>query len=307
MSRNDFCSLLLPSRVRKRLRENGIDEVNDLLAAGPPFMDDIQMVMARLHLSRVFTHRSASFLSDPTREPIPTWMPSFDALLDGGIHRRKITEVTGAPGSGKTQFCLQVAASNWLLKRSTIYIDLKGGFSKKRFEEVASEMGKMQACRSISATGTPDFHLKLCGSWKELIALAVLLPGFVSASRSANPVTLVIMDGFDHHLRHGLHDLPLRRKVTAKLTQKLVEIARTGAAVLVTNQLSVKPTNVSTGLTQVPALGRMFGHECAYRFTLSLRDGVREAKFFKSPTFGHAVVRFNICRKGCTEEADALT
>ena len=35
--------------------------------------------------------------------PLPTGAPAFDALLVGGLRRGEVTELSGAPASGKTQ------------------------------------------------------------------------------------------------------------------------------------------------------------------------------------------------------------
>ncbi len=47
---------------------------------------------------------------------MPTAIPGFDQLLDGGLPRERITLLVGGPGSGKTLFALQSlvnGARNW--------------------------------------------------------------------------------------------------------------------------------------------------------------------------------------------------
>ncbi|CAN7985138.1 unnamed protein product [Ixodes hexagonus] len=312
MSRNDFCSLLLPSRVRIKLREHGIHDDSDVVAAGPSFGPEADMVMARRRAVPVFTFKTALELFERSRtlEPIPTWIPSIDAVLDGGIVRGKIMEVTGFPGSGKTQFCLQVAASNHLSGNSTVYVDSKGGFTKKRFEQILNGIAAKQRPRHRGEAGssaaiaakTPSFHFRLCESWEELSAILSILREFIATDGNRR-VTLVIIDGFDFHLRHGVEDLPLRRKIVGCLTQKLVDVAtRLHVAVLLTNHLSMKPNSPgSTTLSPAPALGQTFGQDCAYRVTFGFKGQVREATFFKAPSFGHAVVSFEIGSDGLLE------
>ncbi|EEC12267.1 RAD51C protein, putative [Ixodes scapularis] len=310
MSKNDFCSLLLPSRVRAKLREHGIHDDNDVGAAGPSFRAEADMVMARRRALPTFAFKTASELLQHSRtlEPIPTWIPSIDAALDGGIARRKITEVTGFPGSGKTQFCLQVAASNHFTGNSTVYIDCKGGFTRTRFEQILDGIASKQRSRRREAgvCATPNFCFRPCSSWEELSALLsflLLLPQQSLAANDDHPITLVIVDGFDFHLRHGVDDLPLRRKIVGCMTRKLVDVAtKLDVAVLLTNHLSMKPTSAGSGtLKPAPALGQTFGQDCSYRVTFGFKGHVREATFFKAPSFGHVVVSFEIGPDGIVE------
>ncbi|XP_051552133.1 DNA repair protein RAD51 homolog 4 isoform X1 [Myxocyprinus asiaticus] len=58
---------------------------------------------------------------------------SLDKLLDSGLYTGEITELTGSPGSGKTQVCLSVAVNiSHQLKQSVIYIDTNGGICANR-------------------------------------------------------------------------------------------------------------------------------------------------------------------------------
>ena len=66
----------------------------------------------------------------------------IDAILNGGLRTRGITEITGTAGSGKTQICLQLCAQVQLpekeggLDAHAAYISTEHGFASKRFEEI---------------------------------------------------------------------------------------------------------------------------------------------------------------------------
>ncbi|XP_077510647.1 uncharacterized protein LOC144121342 [Amblyomma americanum] len=98
MSKIDFCSLILPQRMRRRLQESGIENDDDLLAAGSSFMVEAGLVLERRRDASVFTFHTAldNLKQSDNFQRIATWVPSIDAMLDGGIPRRKIIEVTGA-------------------------------------------------------------------------------------------------------------------------------------------------------------------------------------------------------------------
>ncbi|KAA0716417.1 RAD51 -like protein 4 R51H3 [Triplophysa tibetana] len=64
---------------------------------------------------------------------LSTGSPSLDKLLDSGLYTGEITELTGSPGSGKTQVCFSVAVNiSHQLKQSVFYIDTKGGMCVNR-------------------------------------------------------------------------------------------------------------------------------------------------------------------------------
>ncbi|XP_033954818.1 DNA repair protein RAD51 homolog 4 [Pseudochaenichthys georgianus] len=64
---------------------------------------------------------------------ISTGNPSLDKLLDSGLFTGEITELSGGPGSGKSQVCFGVAVHVSLhLKQSVIFIDTTGGLTASR-------------------------------------------------------------------------------------------------------------------------------------------------------------------------------
>ncbi|KAM4727191.1 DNA repair protein RAD51 homolog 4 isoform 1-T3 [Anableps anableps] len=64
---------------------------------------------------------------------LSTGNPSLDKLLDSGLYTGEITELTGGPGSGKSQVCFGVAVHiAHHLKQSVIYIDTTGGLTASR-------------------------------------------------------------------------------------------------------------------------------------------------------------------------------
>lgn len=307
MSKSDFCSLILPQRLRTRLQDSGIENDGDLQVAGQSFAVEATTILTRQREIPTFKFVTAlEHISQVEKmQRIATWVPSIDAMLDGGLARCKIIEVAGAAGTGKTQFCMQVTASNELLHKSTVYIDSKGGFTMERYREILDGVSKKQECAARCSEDRVQY--KLCDSWQQLVSLLCLLPDEIRSSSGKEEITLVVLDCFDFHLRNQLQDPRERKKVVSSLTQKLVDVARSGAAVLVTNHLSMRSSySDTTTLVIAPALGQGFGHECAYRAVFTEEDGIYKATFYKAPTFGRTVVPFRIQRDGIVEETDGF-
>ncbi|XP_008281487.1 DNA repair protein RAD51 homolog 4 [Stegastes partitus] len=64
---------------------------------------------------------------------LSTGNPSLDKLLDSGLYTGEITELSGGPGSGKSQVCFGVAVHiSYRLKQSVVYIDTTGGLAAGR-------------------------------------------------------------------------------------------------------------------------------------------------------------------------------
>ncbi|XP_032390152.1 DNA repair protein RAD51 homolog 4 isoform X2 [Etheostoma spectabile] len=64
---------------------------------------------------------------------LSTGNPSLDKLLDSGLYTGEITELSGGPGSGKSQVCFGVAVHiSYQLKQSVIFLDTTGGLTASR-------------------------------------------------------------------------------------------------------------------------------------------------------------------------------
>ncbi|XP_069828823.1 DNA repair protein RAD51 homolog 4 isoform X2 [Dendropsophus ebraccatus] len=64
---------------------------------------------------------------------LPTGNKKLDILLDSGLYTGEVTEIAGAPGSGKTQLCQSIAVNvATALQQRVCYIDTTGGLSGTR-------------------------------------------------------------------------------------------------------------------------------------------------------------------------------
>lgn len=122
-------------------------------------------------------------------ERLATGVPALDALLGGGLETDSVTEVFGEGGSGKSVFCLHLAARVALAGRYVLYVDTEG-VSLERLE----------------ATAGPRFGEMIR---RVLLARARSLPEQDEAVRTAagiardgrRPIGLIVVDSMAFHYR----------------------------------------------------------------------------------------------------------
>lgn len=68
--------------------------------------------------------------------PVSTGSPAIDAILDGGLDRRAITQVYGPPAAGKSTFAMASAVAVAATGATAAYIDTEG-LSLDRLEQIA--------------------------------------------------------------------------------------------------------------------------------------------------------------------------
>ncbi|XP_029411424.1 DNA repair protein RAD51 homolog 2 isoform X3 [Nannospalax galili] len=85
------------------------------------------------------TRRSADF----SPAFLSTTLSALDETLHGGVACGSLTEITGPPGCGKTQFCIMMSVLATLpvnmggLEGAVVYIDTESAFTAKRLVEMA--------------------------------------------------------------------------------------------------------------------------------------------------------------------------
>ncbi len=67
----------------------------------------------------------------------------LDALIDGGIPRGRISEITGRPGSGKTSIAASFAAFATRMGEVAAWLDASGAFDPESMAAAGVELGRM--------------------------------------------------------------------------------------------------------------------------------------------------------------------
>ncbi|XP_019837840.2 DNA repair protein RAD51 homolog 4 isoform X1 [Bos indicus] len=113
---------------------------------------------------------------------LSTGIGSLDKLLDAGLYTGEVTEIVGAPGSGKTQVCLCVAAHvAHGLQQNVLYIDSNGGLTASRIlqllqartpdeEEQAGALQRIQVVRAFDIFQMLDVLQDLRGAVSQQVS-----------------------------------------------------------------------------------------------------------------------------------------
>ena len=195
-------------------------------------------------------------------ERLPTGIASVDALLGGGLETDAVTELYGEGGSGKTLFCLEVAARVARASRWVFYIDTEG-VSLERLRSVGgTEFDRILGRLLLSAPKDLDQQGRA-------VATACAL-----ARGGRRDVGLLVLDSATNFYRLSLSgpDEDDAREALAVEVADLVAAARTlGIAVLLTNQVWRNPRD---GVLE-PLGGSFLNHAAKTILRFDRRDGPR--------------------------------
>lgn len=148
----------------------------------------------------------------------------IDDFLQGGIEKGIITNVYGESGTGKTAFCIQVAAEVAEEGGKVAYVDTEGGFSPERMKQMASE----EALENLVIKNPVDFQ----GQEETIEELEALV--------EKEDIDLVIVDSAVSLYRlkvNGDNASEINQRLSQQLSE-LSKIARTQQIpVMITNQV----------------------------------------------------------------------
>jgi DNA repair protein RadB len=171
---------------------------------------------------------------------------ALDDLLGGGVEEGCITLLHGEAGSGKTNFCLQLARNIVRAGHKVIYIDTEG-VSLERLRQICGDDFEV-VLKNILFSEPYNFEEQ-----EKLIEKAVKLS-------EGNPeVGLIIIDSITMHYRLTMRD-ETRRDERYGLTRQIARLLRVsrqrGIPVVVTSQVY---TDIDTG-AYLPLGGHMLSH-----------------------------------------------
>lgn len=176
----------------------------------------------------------------------PIGCKALDDVLSGGVEDGCITLLHGEAGSGKTNFCLQLARNVVRMGRKVIYIDTEG-VSLERLRQICGDEFEVVA-KNVLFSEPYSFEEQ-----ESLIEKAVKLA-------ETNPeVGLIVIDSVTMHYRLTMRD-EARRDERHSLTRqvaRLLKVSRQRSIpVVVTSQVY---TDIDTGAF-MPLGGHMLSH-----------------------------------------------
>ncbi|MBW3581873.1 MAG: DNA repair and recombination protein RadB [Euryarchaeota archaeon] len=212
---------------------------------------------------------------------VSTRIPSLDSLLEGGLEPGAVTLLYGAPATGKTNLCLQVARQVVRDGLKVAYVDTEG-VSLDRLRQVAGEDHKAMM-KSVLFSGPRNLK-----DQERLVDQATAIPD----------AGLIVVDSINFFYRLELDEDPqaASRSMHAQLG-RLSTAARVGRVpAIVTAQVYDADEGV------LPFGGRVMGHIVKTILELQ-RDGSetggRKAVLRKHRAIAEGgVARFRITEKG---------
>ena len=233
----------------------------------------------------------------------------LNALRPGGA----ILEVSGLPGTGKTQFCLQVCAAAQLsaltscnmAPHEAIYIDAEGSFMAARYAQICrallensiSHVTDGDASRAAILEQTlRNMHVCRTYDATELYASVKHLGDFL---KSHIRVRVIVIDSLAFCFRHEFNENMAQR--ARILTDIAATLRRYGAAhnllVLITNHMTTRFDRSSDGdvgyLT--PALGETWPHQASTHLRLE-----RVQRGSSGQPLGRATITKSVEQPGAT-------
>ncbi|CAE7690901.1 Rad51c, partial [Symbiodinium pilosum] len=221
-----------------------------------------------------------------------------NALQGGG----SLLEVCGLPGSGKTQFCLQLCAAAQISQTmpgapdslaEAIYVDTEGSFVPERYMQICEALlaetrptlDAASAARLLEA-GMRRLHVCRAYDATELYSTVKQLGSFI---KGRPRVRALVVDSIAFSFRHELMDNTAQRaRVLADLAATLRRCgAEHGLVVVVTNHMTTRFDRDDSSGWLAPALGETWAHQPSTQLRLEKTDnwqqpGVGRATLTKS-------------------------
>uniref|UniRef100_A0A803XTT4 DNA repair protein n=1 Tax=Meleagris gallopavo TaxID=9103 RepID=A0A803XTT4_MELGA len=200
---------------------------------------------------------------------LPTGSPSLDQLLDAGLYTGEVTELAGAPGSGKTQVCLSIAANVSLgLRQHVVFLDSTGGFTASRLYQmlqarVEDREEQMEALQRVQVVRVFDIYemLRALHEVRDCLSQQVESSAGLLKAVLIDSVSAVLSPLLGGRQSEGL-------AIMMQLARELKTLAKEfSVAVLVTNQ--VTRDNSTSALKS--ALGRSWSFVPSTRVLLQGR------------------------------------
>jgi DNA repair protein RadA len=231
-----------------------------------------------------------------------TGSSALDDLLLGGIEAQAITELYGEFASGKTQVCHTLSAISQEKKSKIVsrdgkvlYIDTEGTFRPQRLYQIAETRG---------LDGETVLENVLVASVNNASIFEVLIQQLGKIVRD-NEIRLIVVDSLIALHRAEFSGRGLISERQQKLNRILLTLRKiaetTDSAVVVTNQILVKPDSQFSGDPVRPAGGNIVGHGTTYRIYLRKIGKERVAILQDSPYHPTSEARFYVTDQGCCD------
>ncbi|THK33231.1 RAD51 C-like [Diachasma alloeum] len=234
---------------------------------------------------------------------VTTFSKALDALLDGGFPCGSITELCGAPGTGKTQICFQLCITTQLCQEKdgldgrVLFIDTRNGFSSRRLQEL------IEGCQH----DFPDLNGKLKDFLEGVTIVSIRTAQELYSTignmreylEDNNRHRVIIIDSLSLPVLCTIEDTVLRYKFYFKIFDELQKVASEyNIAVVIVNELTTQ-VDSKGNIGFASGGGQAVAHRCQRRLMLArLNDTTFAAKILKSPILSQTSKTFQVTANG---------
>ncbi|KAJ8926099.1 hypothetical protein NQ315_009956 [Exocentrus adspersus] len=226
---------------------------------------------------------------------ILTYNENLDSVLKDVIVPKSITELAGAPGSGKTQTCFQLCISVQLpvwcggMEGEALYVDTNSNFASHRILDIAKDFINIYhslrpleyvTCTKFDETSIMHhIHYTKVYDALELMACVKYLDKFLIGRK----VRLIVIDSWSFIMR--MVDVTNRKMLVSKILCNLRALGSIhNFAVVLTNDLTTRVNKGEAYTT--PSFGDSFYHLMNTRVLFSKKDDHFEANLKKNIMHG---------------------
>jgi len=298
----------------KKLEEFGVTSLLDVCVRGSKELSEITGVAKVKTNVWVRTAQNLLIKNKMVRDPdmgtlelmdyqeklpiIPT-KSKLDELLRGGVRPESMYEVYGEFGSGKTQFCLTLAAEVIANDGKIIWIDCEDTFRPRRLAEIIIARGYATDIEDAKKF-LNNITYYYCPNTEQMMAKVNSL----SEKMIKDKPKLVVADGAIGQFREeylGRGTLAERQNQIAHLMTHLKNISYYfGCVVLFTNQVQSDPS-IMFGDPVKPIGGHIVGHASTYRIYFKKSGRKHIARMVDSPEDPVADIQFDLSEKGIVD------
>ncbi|KAI9228544.1 MAG: P-loop containing nucleoside triphosphate hydrolase protein [Piptocephalis tieghemiana] len=316
-------ALRLPAKLRLRLLEHQLSTVQQIQEALTPEapegqIQEIARVIQEAQSSRQPIQLDHFIQLHPSFKGISSGSASLDSLFKGncGFPMGGFIEISGPPGCGKTQLCMQVAVNallgsgNPLDPSTVIYLDTEGDVQMDRLEAMAKPFLPSGASEEkVKWVDRLQYHR--IWSLPQLVSiihtLARTAPSVDAPQDAARP-KCILLDGIATPYRSFQGDSRTRTRVLLQCGQILRSLAASSSiSVLIMNQMVLRHSE-ERSLLPALALGDSWSHIPTHRMVLepvdlSSRDAPRSiiARLIKAPDQPLGQALFTITDTGLSD------
>ncbi|XP_048505925.1 DNA repair protein RAD51 homolog 3 [Athalia rosae] len=296
-------TLPLSEIVTSQLKANGFCYVEDIRQSTElpiSSSDKIQEVQILSNVPRCIS--ALDILQEELqRDKISTLSYELDNILGGGFQCGTITELCGAPGSGKTQICLQLCITVQMsrirkgLGAEALYMDTRNGVLGARLREMAmgcqayfeDEVFDVKKILERITVASPQ-------SFDEIVAV---LDNFEYLIKNRQ-VRLVVLDSLSF-LRHSLESAFNCTQICFQILDTLYKLStKHNLVVVITNELITK-FNGERDTDLYPAGGTFCAHRIHTRLMLTcLNNNQFSSEAIKASMVPQISKKFQVTTEG---------